>query len=197
MELPKHAFSLGANRNPNYPPLSKERGGEPHAPIRRTLHRELRARIRSMPKRCPSCSISKPLSDFAVRARSRDGYAASCKVCINERNRAKYAADPTERLLASLRATEAKAARFIADPGYKRAFNLWGSTKKRGTKIPSWVQIADFVPICRRAERFGPEYVIDHIIPLRHPLVCGLHVPKNLRIVKRRTNLKKGSFFAP
>lgn len=37
--------------------------------------------------------------------------------------------------------------------------------------------------------------MLDHIIPLRHPEVCGLHVPWNLRVVKRETNLKKGNRF--
>lgn len=83
------------------------------------------------------------------------------------------------------------------EPGYRRAYTLWGTTKKRGTKIPPWVSITDFVPICRRAEKKGPEYVLDHIIPIRHPLVCGLHVPANLRVVLRATNQKKGNTFDP
>ena len=30
---------------------------------------------------------------------------------------------------------------------------------------------------------------IDHIIPLNHPLVCGLHTPNNVRAVPAGINL--------
>lgn len=150
-----------------------------------------------MQKICASCCVAKPLGAFAVRAASSDGRASSCKACINLRNRAKYAIDPSIRALAVARAGAVKARRSQAEPGYRRALVLWQSTKRRGTKIPPWVQIKDFVPLCRKAERLGSEYEIDHIIPLNHPLVCGLHVPANIRVVLRKTNRRKGRYFAP
>jgi hypothetical protein len=58
---------------------------------------------------------------------------------------------------------------------------LWGSTKKR-TVIPGWVKISDFFRVCRIAELIG-DADIDHIIPLKHPLVCGLHTPNNVRAI--------------
>src|SRR5574337_380273 len=110
-----------------------------------------------MQKICASCCVAKPLGAFAVRAASSDGRASSCKACINLRNRAKYAIDPSIRALAVARAGAVKARRSQAEPGYRRALVLWQSTKRRGTKIPPWVQIKDFVPLCRKAERLGSE----------------------------------------
>ena len=41
----------------------------------------------------------------------------------------------------------------------------------------------------------GEQYEIDHIIPLQHPEVSGLHVPANLQIVTAVENRGKGSHF--
>ena len=37
--------------------------------------------------------------------------------------------------------------------------------------------------------------VVDHIIPLNHPKVCGLHVSNNLRAIPKAGNLEKGNRF--
>lgn len=43
----------------------------------------------------------------------------------------------------------------------------------------------------------GRLHVLDHIVPLNHPDVCGLTVPWNLRIVPWRVNASKGNRWHP
>jgi hypothetical protein len=40
------------------------------------------------------------------------------------------------------------------------------------------------------------KHEVDHIIPLRHPLVCGLHVEYNLRIITQEQNKQKDNLFS-
>ena len=143
-----------------------------------------------MQKTCPRCRVTLNLSEFARRAASKDGHSAACRFCLATAKRDSYASDTTERLAAISRATRTKRERFEREPEYRRAFVLWGSTKRR-TKIPPWVRIADFLPVCRQADALGDGAHIDHIIPLKHPLVCGLHTPNNVRALPKIMNLMR------
>lgn len=144
-----------------------------------------------MQKTCPRCLRTLDLTNFVRRAASRDGYASACKGCLSEAKRQQYTSDEQHRNASVDRAIKAKQARFEREPEYRRAFYLWGSTKRR-TKIPPWVKLADFLPVCREALLLGEGAHIDHIIPLKHPLVCGLHTPNNVRVLPAEMNLIRG-----
>jgi len=61
-------------------------------------------------------------------------------------------------------------------------------TRKQKTEIRQLYQIA-----ITMTKTTSEQYVVDHIIPLRSPDVCGLHVPWNLRVITQEANLKKSN----
>lgn len=72
------------------------------------------------------------------------------------------------------------------------------AAKYRAAKLkatPTWADLEAMRLIYERASAEGME--VDHEIPLQGKLVCGLHVPNNLRILPRSENRKKSAKFDP
>lgn len=70
--------------------------------------------------------------------------------------------------------------------------------KKKHT--PKWVDKNEqsyINQIYKRSTEKGKGYHVDHIVPLVHPRVCGLHCLKNLKILTSAENLKKGNYYWP
>lgn len=81
-----------------------------------------------------------------------------------------------------------------ANPSYYAAKSLAGRVKRRTAKLP-WVRYEDLKPWYEMAKdlsiRTGVRHVVDHIVPLKHKDVCGLHVPWNLQVIPELDNLRK------
>lgn len=62
---------------------------------------------------------------------------------------------------------------------------------------PPWIRPADFKPFEERAEQLtrctGIRHVVDHIVPVTHPLVCGLTVPWNMQVIDYLANARKSN----
>ena len=68
-------------------------------------------------------------------------------------------------------------------------------------QLPAWQDHGELVELAREVrehgELDGQAWELDHIIPLRGRLVCGLHVTANLRAVPASDNRSKAARFDP
>jgi hypothetical protein len=67
--------------------------------------------------------------------------------------------------------------------------------------IPPWADrraiLAFYQEARRLTEKTGIVHHVDHIIPINHPLVCGLHVETNLQVIPAADNARKSNHLPP
>jgi 5-methylcytosine-specific restriction endonuclease McrA len=100
----------------------------------------------------------------------------------------------------------------LSDPEYKkkaaeysRAYNKTNKAKrnaltalyklKKRLAIPSWANKEDIKAVYEEA--IYMQMQVDHIVPISHPLVCGLHVWDNLQLLTKEENMKKSNSWWP
>lgn len=163
-----------------------------------------------MGKTCPKCQTPDAL--FGLNKARKDGLAVYCRTCTkaylaekqydkarwqerradeSARNRA-YREANAERLRAQWRE---KANRRRAElPSVIRSHNI---ARKHGEcqATPPWADHAAMSAVYARARALEAEDGIprhvDHEVPLKNPLVCGLHAHTNLRILTAAENMAK------
>jgi hypothetical protein len=65
---------------------------------------------------------------------------------------------------------------------------------------PPWANVKAIRDIYREAEqrrRAGEYVVVDHIVPLNHPYVCGLDCEANLQVISGSDNSRKSNYYWP
>jgi len=68
----------------------------------------------------------------------------------------------------------------------------------RDSRVIHWDQhgITQIYDHCKAVtDKTGIKHDVDHIIPLKHHLVCGLHVANNLQVIPHLSNIKKSNTF--
>lgn len=121
-----------------------------------------------------------------LQARGR-AYHAANKEKSNEYSRQYAASDPERQYLRKRRYRQENQDKCNASSGRYRAARL--------QSVPGWVDEFAVSEIYRTASLMGLE--VDHIVPLRSPLVCGLHWEGNMQVIPRLENLRKNNYRWP
>jgi hypothetical protein len=147
------------------------------------------------------------LSEFYKNNQAKDGFRSVCKACDNQRKlvyaeknvesiarkKSEYKNKNRDKTLSYLASWRKEYKHKMCVYASKRRAFLLGAT-------PSWADKAKIESIYEEAavlNKLNPEikYEVDHIIPLKNNLVCGLHTHDNLQILLATDNRAKKNLF--
>lgn len=177
-------------------------------------------------KVCSTCKENKPIYSFAKDASKKDKLRCQCKTChslvrsqhyidnkesILKRNkeyrqshkdalrksRKRYIKENPEKIAIlkrdySKRDQQRNPAKYAAKEAHRR-FAVRQA-------IPSWMDndaVDGMYELSMLFKNVGLDTHVDHIIPLRSNLVCGLHCEANLQLLPASNNTSKGNRWWP
>ena len=175
-------------------------------------------------KTCSRCKEVKSTEEFTKKKTSKDGLRSYCRECCRKDAERWRANTKEQRALRGKEYHEKHRDRIIQrqkewrknnPEKAKMAGKRWAEShpefvserraRRRAAKrqaTPPWLNSEHYDQFraiyglrLEMQELTGVEYHVDHIHPLIHPLVCGLHVPWNLQVITAEENLSKGNKF--
>lgn len=178
--------------------------------------REAQASLRnSGRKQCGTCRAVKPFAEFAIRKASNDGRSYTCLTCSRLRSAEWKAANPGA-FAAWYQSNKSRQPQRWAQwkdankEHLKQSYKKWAQknrdrvnarvmqrTLAKIQATPQWANHHSIRALYREAIRLtdatGVKHEVDHIVPLRSQIVCGLHVEHNLQVLPWSENRSKGN----
>ena len=152
---------------------------------------------------CTKCGISKALTEYNKCKATKTGCVQVCKQCRAEAYTAN--SQPTKDRAKKWRLLnkEKKLAQNRVWKQNNLAYYAAKEQERRGKKFNAtvtWdIELTDFVAQeaqklrSLREEITKTPWDVDHIIPLQHKQICGLHVWNNLQVIPKKVNIKKSN----
>lgn len=168
-------------------------------------------------KVCTKCGEEKLLTSFYKKKTGKDGLARICIVCWAIKRKERYAKNKDRDQAKNLEWKEKNIDRFKEwhrqnyiekKATYNKQSTEWmknhpefGRYAKslRRMATPKFANLDKIKEVYKQAASLqkdtGKKFHVDHIVPIKNKIVCGLHVEWNLQILPARENIVKGNKF--
>lgn len=153
-------------------------------------------------KQCRKCGETKTCESFGANTKNKDGLKSYCKACLSADEKARYRAKPGEikerirqHRLDNIGIYRARDNERWHKRKADRSEYIGNYHAARRGYMPSWANAERIKEFYASAEALrmhtGEWYVVDHIVPLKSKIVCGLHNEFNLQILTNAANSSK------
>lgn len=133
-------------------------------------------------KECSNCKKMLPYTEYHKDSHSSSGTCHICKECRVLSNAEQYKKEATKK---------AHRKSYLKNKDKIKARNALYRAQ-RELRVPSWQNIAEIAIIYKNC----PEGMhVDHEVPLKGEVVCGLHVVDNLQYLLAEDNIRKSNSF--
>lgn len=161
---------------------------------------------------CRRCKETKPVAEFQKDSSKRLGIKNVCKPC-NRAEAAEYASTRRGEYSARAKAwyQQNKERKQEYDRAWRKGYvkrkreELLAKVNARRRRVrgaqPAWANkffIQEAYRLAQlRSAVTGIKWSVDHIVPITHALVCGLHCEANLRVIPETENKRKNNRWWP